>query len=176
MFFRSWQRIFGNGFAPNQIFNAILRSAFSAAAYLATLKHTRRSTDLWFTTNRWGSKGICPLGRRAVFLGLPEKGRQGASWKEATVGRGKAKLFPLQGSSTALKDRTTKAKSSMVASSIPKDLFNHGNDFCDDGSIFFSLSPIKREVISNNADFRPSSPSPPSLHHRLRMGGNRRYI
>ncbi|MFQ6109878.1 MAG: hypothetical protein ACE5L7_10050, partial [Candidatus Aminicenantales bacterium] len=37
-----------------------------------------------------GSKGVCPFGRRAK----PEKGRQRAT---ASVGRGKAKLFPLQG-------------------------------------------------------------------------------
>ncbi|MFQ6108600.1 MAG: hypothetical protein ACE5L7_03490 [Candidatus Aminicenantales bacterium] len=37
-----------------------------------------------------GSKGVCPFGRRAK----PEKGRQRAL---ASVGRGKAKLFPLQG-------------------------------------------------------------------------------
>jgi len=67
---------------------------------------------LWLATNQWGSKGICPLGRRAVCLGLPEKGRQGASWNEATVGRGKTKLFPLQVASASLDCRFGKAKSS----------------------------------------------------------------
>ncbi len=33
-----------------------------------------------------------------------------------------------------------------------------------------------RKVVCNNADFHPSSPNPPALHHGLRMVGNRRYI
>jgi len=49
-----------------------------------------------------GSKGVCPLGRRARVHAPPEKGRQGVRTKfgpdevRATVGRGNAKQFPLQ--------------------------------------------------------------------------------
>ena len=39
------KKIFGDAFAPNQIFNAIPSSLFSAAAELATLKHPRRPTQ-----------------------------------------------------------------------------------------------------------------------------------
>jgi len=48
------------------------------------------------------SKGVCLLGRRAGVNVLPEKGRQRAVRKQASVGRGKAKLFPLQGGSLRL--------------------------------------------------------------------------
>ena len=40
--------------------------------------------------------GVCLLGRRAGERGLPEKGGREPQWNEASVGRGKAKLFPLQ--------------------------------------------------------------------------------
>jgi len=56
-------------------------------------------------------RGYVPL-VAGQFLGLPENGRQGASWNEATVGRGKAKLFPLQVASASLDGRFGKAKSS----------------------------------------------------------------
>jgi len=49
-----------------------------------------------------GSKGVCPLGHRAGVNVLPEKGRQRAVRKQASVGRGKAKLFPLQSGSLRL--------------------------------------------------------------------------
>jgi len=39
-----FKEAFGNGFAPVQIFNAILSSLFSATAELALLKHPRRPT------------------------------------------------------------------------------------------------------------------------------------
>jgi hypothetical protein len=36
--------VLGNSLAPNRIFNAILRSLFSAAAQLTSFKHARRPT------------------------------------------------------------------------------------------------------------------------------------
>jgi hypothetical protein len=41
---KSFELVFGNSLAPNRIFNAILRSLFSAAAELAPLRHPRRPT------------------------------------------------------------------------------------------------------------------------------------
>jgi len=58
-----------------------------------------------------GSKGVCPFGRRTLY-GVRE-GEAESTRKQASVGRGKAKLFPLQSDSV-------KAKSSDVASSIPE--------------------------------------------------------
>jgi len=51
--------------------------------------------DLWLATNLGGAEGVCPLGRRAF-----QNAREGEAGSPdrigATVGRGKAKLFPLR--------------------------------------------------------------------------------
>jgi len=46
--------IFGNGFAPVQIFHAIPSLLFSAAAELAALKHPRRPTQSGTLEERFG--------------------------------------------------------------------------------------------------------------------------
>jgi len=48
-----------------------------------------------------GSKGICPLGRRTLY-GVREGEAESRKRSEASVGRGKAQLFPLQGDSGRL--------------------------------------------------------------------------
>ncbi len=48
-----------------------------------------------------GSKGICPLGRR-TFYGVREGEAESRKRNEASVGRGKAQLFPLQRDSVRL--------------------------------------------------------------------------
>jgi len=42
-----------------------------------------------------GSKGVCPLGRRTSYR--VREGEAASARKQASVGRGKAELFPLQG-------------------------------------------------------------------------------
>jgi hypothetical protein len=48
-----------------------------------------------------GSKGVCPFGRR-TFYGVREGEAESRKWSEASVGRGKAELFPLQRDSVRL--------------------------------------------------------------------------
>jgi hypothetical protein len=48
-----------------------------------------------------GSKGVCPFGRR-TFYGVREGEAESRKRSEASVGRGKAELFPLQGGSVRL--------------------------------------------------------------------------
>jgi hypothetical protein len=79
---------------------------FSESTVLSFLKHTRwpiSSASLGGQhrcgeTMLGGSKGVCPLGRRTQV----REGEAASVRKEASVGRGKAERFPLQGGSVRL--------------------------------------------------------------------------
>jgi len=85
-----------------QVFNAVPSLPFSAAAtrFAQTssppdyVGFSRRATTL--RSDVVGeSKGVCPLGRRT--LGSVREGEAGSDGIGATVGRGNAERFPLQG-------------------------------------------------------------------------------
>ncbi len=127
MFLILWQKVFGDGLAPFRFLTPF--SVRPSRLLRNSLRSNMLADRLICGLPQIGGlpRGYVPLVVGKVYT-LPRRGGRESDRKRTPVGRRKAKLFPLQVSSTSLKDRTTKAKSSMVASSIPKDLFIHGKN------------------------------------------------
>jgi len=100
------KKIFGNGLALVQIFNAILSSLFSAAAELAVLRHPHQT------------EGTFPVGTPFLFRFFSKYRRERVSLS------GTSPLFSLE-------ERCGKAKSSKVASSIAEYFLFISRDMFD---------------------------------------------
>ncbi len=90
MFIKSHARIFPSHIKHRPMYSIVLTQS-SGPTPSGSLDGKHRCGKTMFG----GSKGICPLGRRTLY-GVREGEAESRKRSEASVGRGKAQLFPLQ--------------------------------------------------------------------------------